>query len=184
MYTVQCRRIRGNLYSIFGSEVFVRVGNSPFRLKSLILKSDREQSLLLLFKDEQCEWIAGDSSELLAKNERIAWKIHIFCMFFQFLCPIANHSSQSLLICSFLKSHLSDLLPLLFIKKQQWAIGSDRSWQKSKGSDLLVFTSESLFRSFAHKKRANCSKNPWAMSQPWYLFSRQGQFVSKFEIEK
>ena len=32
----------------------------------------------------------------------------------------------------------------------------------------LFFTRKSLFCSFAHKKRAICSKNLWANSQPWF----------------
>ena len=50
---------------------------------------------------------------------------------------------------SFLKSDLSELLLLLFTKKQQWAIRSGLSWQKSDGSDLL----------FRSQKRVNRSKN-------------------------
>ena len=41
------------------------------------------------------------------KNERTTQKISIFhvLQFFPFLCPIANHSHRSSLICSFLKSN-------------------------------------------------------------------------------
>ena len=34
-------------------------------------------------------------------------------------------------------------------------------------SESLNFLSESLIRSFFHKKRAICSENRWANSQPW-----------------
>ena len=45
-----------------------------------------------------------------------------------------------------------------------------RSLQKSDGSDLLFSKKESLFRSFAHKKRAIRSKNQRANSQPCRAF--------------
>ena len=64
---------------------------------------------------------------------------------FPFLCPRANHSRRSSLICSFLKSDLSDSLPPLFTKELPWAICSGRSWQKS---DREKFTQ------VAHDKRA------------------------------
>ena len=59
------------------------------------------------------------------KNERITQKISIFhvLQFFPFLCPIANHSHRSSLICSFLKSN--------------GAIRSQGSLQKSILSDSL-----------------------------------------------
>ena len=50
----------------------------------------------------------------------------------------------------------------LFFKERQWAIRSGCSWQKSKGSDLLFFMSESFFCS---QKRGNRSKIRWANSQ-------------------
>ena len=56
-----------------------------------------------------------------------------FWQFVPFLCPRANRCSRSSLICSFLKSKLSDFLPPLY------------TVQKSDGSNLLFFTSESLF---------------------------------------
>ena len=81
--------------------------------------------------------------------------------------PRANCSCRSSLICSFLKSGLSDSLPSLFTKERPWAICSGCLWQKSDVSDSLFFTSELLFCSFTHKKQANCSKRRWANSQPW-----------------
>ena len=71
---------------------------------------------------------------------------HVFDSFsqlFPFLCPRAN------------RSHRSSLR---------------RSLQKSDGSDLLFSKKESLFRSFAHKKRAIRSKNQRANSQPCRAF--------------
>ena len=56
---------------------------------------------------------------------------------------------------------------LLFTKKWPWAIHSRCSLQKTDRSDLLFSKSESLFRSFAHKKQVICSKNQRANSQPW-----------------
>ena len=63
---------------------------------------------------------------------------------------------------------------------QKWAILSGRSEEMSdvseslilltkneRMSELLIFLSELLIRSFLDKKRAICSKNQWANSQPW-----------------
>ena len=107
---------------------------------------------------------------IACKKLAICWKTsyfsYVFDSFSLYLCPIANCSHRSLLIRSFLKSDLSNSLPSLFTKEQPWAICSGRSWQKSNRSNLLFFTSESLFCSFAHKKRAICSKTRWMKSQP------------------
>ena len=103
-----------------------------------------------LFKKEQCEWFARDLSESLANNEQFAHKI---CMFHMFLTVFPLFYAQERIapvaLCSFLKSKLSDLLPLLFTKEGPWATRSGCSWQKSDGSNSLFFASESLFRSFA-----------------------------------
>ena len=67
---------------------------SLFRSKSLILKSDHNTLYkraawancyrCSLKKSKLCEWFAHDSSESIAKNKQIAWKIHIFRKFWQF----------------------------------------------------------------------------------------------------
>ena len=124
--------------------------------KSLILKSEL---FSLLLKKERCEWFTRDSSESIAKNGQSAKKIVFFVCF-------SNRSRRSSLSRSFVKITLSDLLPSLFTKEQQWEIHSSRSWQKSDGSHSLFFASKSLFRSFAHKKWANFSKNRWVNSLP------------------
>ena len=134
--------------------------------KSLILKSEL---FSLLFKKERFEWFTRDSSESIAKNGQSAKKIVFFVCFWQFfpfLCPRTNRSRRSSLSRSFVKITLSDSLPSLFTKEQQWEIHSSRSWQKSDGSHSLFFASKSLFRSFAHKKWANFSKNRWVNSLP------------------
>ena len=53
---------------------------------------------------------------------------------------------------------------------QKWATMSEslRSLTKNEQmSESLVFLSKSLIRSFFRKKRAICSENRWAISQPW-----------------
>ena len=79
----------------------------------------------------------------------------VFCMFLT-VFPIFYHQERftpdalcSLLMRSFLKSDLSNLLPLLYTQGWPWSIRSGRSWQKSDGSYLLFSTSKSLL----------CSKN-------------------------
>ena len=86
-----------------------------------------------------------NNRKILTKNKWFAQKISIFHMFFPFLCPRANCFHRSLLICSFFKSDLSDLLPWLCTKERLCAIHSGCSWRKRDWIDLLFFTSESLF---------------------------------------
>ena len=103
-----------------------------------------------------------------AKNEWIAR--HFFVCFWQFyplFCLRVNHSRRSLLICSFLKSDMRDLLSSLFTKEEPWAICSGPSWPKSYGSDFPICSFSSVFPSFANKKCVNCSKNRWVNTQPW-----------------
>ena len=54
----------------------------------------------------------------------------------------------------------------LFCKEWLWAICSRLSWYKSDGSDLLFFTSKSLFPSFPHKKLAICPKTDEQIPNP------------------
>ena len=133
-------------------------------LVALLKKSNGSDSLLI--------------GSLALKKRAIRSKKSIFLQFFTvfpLLCPRANRSC-----CSFLKINGSDLLSMLFTKERPWANRSSHSLQKSDcerfapvalykicdGRDLLFSKSESLFRSFAHKKRALCSKNQSANSQP------------------
>ena len=88
-----------------------------------------------------------------------------FWQFFPFLYPRANRSRRCWLICSFLKSDLSDWLPSLFTKEQKWAIRSGRSWQISDREPYAQVAHDKrgkgTMRSFS---RANCSfshKNEW-----------------------
>ena len=69
----------------------------------------------------------------------------VFLYVFDSFLPF--YTQEQITHFSFLKSDLSELLLLLFTKKQQWAIRSGLSWQKNDGSDLLFRsqkTSESL----------------------------------------
>ena len=91
------------------------------------------ESILSIFTKERCQWLACDSSESLSKNERFGRKKLIFC-----ILSVPMLFAQS----------------LFFTKEWPWAIRSGCSWQKSDGSNSLFFKSESLFPSFAHKKRS------------------------------
>ena len=95
---------------------------------------------------------------LLSKNKRLAEKklyfspcFWQFCTTFSLLCPRVSDKSDSLLS--------------LFTKELLWAICSCSSLQKSDGSESPFSKSESLFRSFAHKKGAIRLKNLRTNSQ-------------------
>ena len=101
----------------------------------LLQKSDREQFAYVAL-NKRVIWVICVLFELIAcKNERFALKRHVFCLFLTvfptFLCPRANSSRCSSLVCFFFKSNLSDLVPLIFTKERPWVICSGRSWQKS-----------------------------------------------------
>ena len=55
----------------------------------------------------------------------------------------------------FKKSDCEQIAPIALYKKKLWAMGAIRSFSWANCS-------------FAHKKRANRSKNRWANSQPWW----------------
>ena len=156
-----------------------RVGTSLicallFRSKLLILESDCEWfDYVAIYKRTNCShgfFKESDVNDSLLIRVNCLPKMNDLLKQFVFLCPRANHSHRSSLICSFLKSGLSnlahvplykratvsDLLRLLNTIEWLWALCSGCSWQKSDRSDLLFFTRESLFHSFAHKKRVNC----------------------------
>ena len=120
----------------------------------------------LLFKKEQCEWFAHDSSEWLAKIGVNRSKNSYFSYVFDSLPPFfAQERSApvalcSLLIHSFLKSDQSDSLPLLFLKK--WLEGfapaaSDHELFARVVNDKRATEAIRSFSqancSFAHKKR-------------------------------
>ena len=97
-----------------------------------------------LFFGEQCEWIAQ-----VAHQKWVTW---------------VNRSGHL--------TKMSDHEWFTHIAKRKWAIMSEslRSLTKNdRMSELLVFLSESLIRSFLGKKRAICSENRWANSQPYYI---------------
>ena len=128
------------------------------------------------------------------KKPLICSKKCIFQCFWQFSPFLYQERITPVALCStrFFKEWRS--LSSLLKKEWPWAIRSRCSWQKSIGSGLLFFTSESLFcsqktskslpllftkewpwascsfshanLSFAHKKWVISSKNQWAYSQP------------------
>ena len=98
-----------------------------------------EQIAHSLFFDEQCEWIAQ-----VPHKKWAMW---------------ANCSGPS--------PKISDHERFAHIAQRKWAIGSDllRSLtKKERMSELLIFLSESLIRSFLGKKPAIRSENRWANS--------------------
>ena len=68
-----------------------------------------------------------------------------------------SHCEQIILFILYKIVTVSGSLPLLFTKERQWANWSYRSFKKSDKSNSLFFMSESLIRSFVHKKRAICT---------------------------
>ena len=82
------------------------------------------QSLSPLIKKERCEWFASEkitrkTGAICSKNSFFSY---VFDSFPPFLCPRANCSHSSSLICSFLTSNLSNSLTLLFTKERPWPI--------------------------------------------------------------
>ena len=82
-------------------------------------------------------------------------------------------------LCSLQKNDFEWFAHVALYKSVTWTNCSSCSLKKNNVSDSLVIRmnrlqkkSESLkkfvFLSFWHKKWANCSKNPWATSQPWF----------------
>ena len=75
----------------------------------------------------------------------------------------ANHSLHSLQnsdceripsVALYKRATVSESIMSIFTKERQWANRSCRSFKKSDKSNSLFFMSESLIRSFVHKKRA------------------------------
>ena len=147
----------------FAKSLFTKEQLWAIRSCRSLQKSNREGSTyVVLYKRAMwancsCHSLKkSDVSDLLliwAKNESFAQKNGYFSyvleIFPPFLCPRATCSPCSSLICSFLKSDLSDLLPSLLTKEKPWVICSGCSWQKSNRSDSLSFSWAN--RSFAHK---------------------------------
>ena len=108
-----------------------------------------------LFKKEQPDWFARDLSQLLAKNERFAQKIRIFYLFLTDFPPLyAQEQSAHLL---FLMSNLSNLLPLLFTKKQLWAICSFLMSESLFGSQKKSKSLEKPMSKFPTLRTVRCT---------------------------
>ena len=145
----------------------------------------------MLFTKEQ-PW----ASELLfcsQKTSDLLEKILFIPCFYQFFTafPLFRPKSKSLpmlfvrslffkeqrewfaLVALYKRVTVSELLLSLFTKEQPWAVCSRCSLQKSGGSD----SPESLFFSFAHKKRAIRLKNQRANSQPWLCVDNGHSFL-------
>ena len=113
-------------------------------------KSDRIHSLLLLFTKE---WLwANRSRHSLQKNDR------------EQIAPVALYKRMT----------VSESLPSLFTEEWPWVILSFPiansyfvlAFGKSNRSDLLFFKIESLFRSFAHKKKRFARKSKERIPTP------------------
>ena len=117
-------------------------------------KSDVSDLLRSLRTKELHEWFAHDSSKSLAKTSNSLKKIiqtlcfsHKFLTVFTLFMPMRKSLPSLLTQSLFFKSNMSDSITSLFTKERPWAICSGCSWQKSAGSNLLFFSSASLFRS-------------------------------------
>ena len=158
-------------------------------------------SLRSLFTNKQCEQfahIARESLVILANHSqktrirsKFSYFSYVFYSFSPFICPRANRSHSSLLLIrSFLKSNLSDLLPSLLTKEQPEQFAQVAPYKRATVSVLLTSLfkkegkceslkkkSKSHFRSFAHKKPSNSLKKPNPAKKQW---KHQGQDVIKF----
>ena len=95
--------------------------------------------------------IPANRSQKRAIRSKKSYKHCVFLISFLTVFPLfmpMRKSLPSLLTQSlFFKSNMSDSITSLFTKERPWAICSGCSWQKSAGSNLLFFSSASLFRS-------------------------------------
>ena len=138
---------------------FRKSDHEPIALVTLYKRVAMNELLLSLFTKEWWERLALVTHDCdkwfalsLSKNEWFTQKNSsispCFWLLFPFLCPRTNHSRCSSLCRSFLKSNGSNLLSSFFTKERQ---------EQNR---------ESLFCSFALKKRAIRSKNQRVNSQP------------------
>ena len=127
------------------------------RSRRSLQKSAVSKLLSSLFKKVRRGWFACDvlfrlkNRVIRSKNSYFSQCFDSFSLLSPFLCTIANHScctvSESLPLL-FTKERTA---PALFTKDQPWVINCS-------------FPRANLY--FAHKKRAICSKNQRANSQP------------------
>ena len=108
------------------------------------------------FFDSRLHFCPQKPNDSLTKQFGFRHVVDSFLLLFPFVCPRANCSPCCSHCRSFLKSN-----------HEQFA-HTCCSLQTSNGSNLLLGKSESLFRSFTNKKRANRTKNQRANSQPWF----------------
>ena len=94
------------------------------------------------------------------KNEWFNWKIRIFHHFFD---------SFSLLSPFYAQDQIAPLALWLFSKSNSEQIVPVALYKRAIVRDSLFSMSEFLFCSFAHKKRAICSKSQTANFQPWVV---------------
>ena len=130
----------------------------------------KSKLLLSLFKKEQCELFAHDSSEGLA----IKWAIRSKNSYFSYVF-------DSFPLLFLLKSELLPSLfaHLLFFKERLKQFALVALYKRATMSDSLksLMTFSIANCSFAHKKRANRCKNQWANSQPCHL---EGFYILQF----
>ena len=120
---------------------------SSLHKKSSLKKSGVSKTLSLLCKKERCEWFTGNSSKLLAKNERFAQKFVFFIRFWQSLSSLFDH-------LLFFKEQLERFAPVALYKR---ATGGIHSFLQANCSFTLVLT----------KNEQIAWKIWWANSQPW-----------------
>ena len=123
-----------------------------------------QKPALSFITKEQLQWLACDSSDSHTKNEWFA-RFSCFWQFFPLFMPIEWITSVAL------RSHFSSL----FFKDQRDRFANANFLKRAtvSKSNPSIFKqeplrSESVFRSFDHKKRAIRLKNQRAKSQPWF----------------
>ena len=109
----------------------------------------------------------SDVSDSLFRSQKT-----MFLTVFNCFSPFYAYKSESL---------PSLFAPSLFLKECQERFTPITLYKRATTSHLLFSKSNSLYRSFAHKNRAICLKNPRANSQPW---SKSRQKICAFKTIK
>ena len=157
---------KSNLLMLF----FFQEQHERFTLVALYKRATVSDSLRSLFTNKQCEQfahIARESLVILANHSqktrirsKFSYFSYVFYSFSPFICPRANRSHSSLLLIrSFLKSNLSDLLPSLLTKEQLWAFCSHHSLKKRESANRSKKRANHTFAHLLTKNQAIRSKN-------------------------
>ena len=170
---LQCRKFTLSLKIAYFKE-------QPWAIHSCrsLQKSDHEQfAHIALYKRATwanctCYYLkksdVSDSRENLSKNQRFARKFVFFLCFWQFSPLLCQEQITHITLLSFtlFKERLERVAPVAHYKRATVIDALTLLFKKEQKWELLKKKSESHFHSFAQKKRAICSKNWWANSQP------------------